>query len=107
MAASEFISDETVHQIDKANKDNVYLGALIMFVSYFTAGFIPVLPYLLFPLPQSIIISVIFSLIGLCGLGIAKGKISRSSLVRNAIEVMTIGGAVALVGLLVGYLFKI
>jgi len=107
MAASEFVSNETIHQIDKKDLDNVYVSSFIMFVSYFVAGFIPVLPYLLFPLPQSIYLSIILSLLGLCALGVAKGIISKTSLYRNSLEVMVIGGVAAIMGFLVGYIFKI
>lgn len=107
MGATEFISDETLHQIDKKDRDNVFVSSLIMFASYFTAGFILISPYLLFPLPQSIIISTIFSLLGLVILGIIKGIISKASLIRNCLEVLIIGSIVAAIGLLVGYILKI
>ncbi|MFA5932722.1 MAG: VIT1/CCC1 transporter family protein [Microgenomates group bacterium] len=107
MASSEFVSDEIVHVIDKKDRDNVFLSALIMFFSYLIAGLIPVLPYILFPLPQSIIISVIFSLLGLAVLGIFKGMISKASLIKNSLEVVVIGGVVTIIGLLVGYILKI
>lgn len=107
MAASEFVSNETIHQIDKKDLDNVYISSLIMFVSYFFVGLIPILPYLLFPLPQSIFISITLSLFGLSSLGIAKGIISKTSLLRNSIEVIAIGGIASLMGFLVGYVFRI
>lgn len=107
MAASEFSSEETVHQLDKKDKDNVFLSAIIMFCSYFTAGFIPVLPYILFPFPGSILISTLLSLTGLAFLGIYKGIISKTSLFKNSVEVLVIGGLASLVGVIAGYILKI
>lgn len=80
------------------------LAALIMFVSYFIAGFIPLLPYLFFEIQLAFWVSVFFALISLFILGAISAKISGTSIVRNGLEMFFIGGAAILLGVIVGTL---
>lgn len=109
MAAGQYMSEKTVQQMNKEKKhtDNLLIGALIMYGSYFLGGLVPLLPILIFPLPQAAYISIIFSLIGLAILGVSKAKLVKESPLRSALEILILGGAATAVGLLVGSFLKV
>src|SRR3989338_5487505 len=53
MAAGQYSSEKAVHQMDKSGKhtDNLYIGALIMFVAYLLGGSFSIVPVLVFDQP--------------------------------------------------------
>jgi VIT1/CCC1 family predicted Fe2+/Mn2+ transporter len=109
MAAGQYSSEKAVHQMDKTGKhtDSLIVGAVIMFVSYLTAGMIPIIPALLFDQPYAKFLSIIFALIGLFIIGYIKGKIVQQKPLRSAIELFIIGGIATLIGLIVGQILKV
>lgn len=109
MAAGQYSSEKAVHQMDKTGKhtDNLYFGALIMFIAYLGAGMIPIVPVIIFGPPISSIIGVIMALIGLFTVGYVKGLIIKEKPIRNAIELLIIGGTATAIGLVVGYFLKV
>ncbi len=109
MAVGQYMSEKTVHQMDKTGKhtDNLYVGALIMYGSYFLGGLVPLTPIVLYRLPEASILSIAFSLIGLFVLGITRAKIVKESPFRSALEVLILGGAATGIGLLVGLFLKV
>lgn len=108
MGAGEFLSDEAVHELDKKqSKDNTLVAATVMFTSYILGGIIPVLPIILLPAMQGIIGSIIAAFIGLFVLGFIKGKIVNVNRIRSAVEMLTIGGLAAVIGIVVGFILKI
>lgn len=109
MAVGQYMSEKTVHQMDKSGKhtDNLYIGALIMYISYFLGGLVPLVPIVLFRLPEASIISIVFSLVGLFALGVARAKLVKESALRSALEVLILGGIATGIGLLVGLFLKV
>lgn len=109
MAAGQYMSEKTVHQMDKTGKhtDNLIFGAFFMYASYFIGGLIPLAPILLFRLPESTIISIVFSLIGLFILGLLRAKYVGESQLRSALEILILGGLATGVGIVVGILLKV
>lgn len=109
MAVGQYSSEKTVHQMDKTGKhtDNLYIGAIIMFLSYLLAGLIPITPIVLFDRPNSSILSIVFAFLGLFFLGYLKGRLVEHKPLRSAIEMFILGGIATAIGLLVGYLLKI
>lgn len=108
MAAGEFISEDTESDLSTERiKPNSILSGFIMFVSYFLAGLIPIIPIILFPLPQSVYISITVAILSLFVLGVVKGKITRQSLIKSGLMVMIVGGVATAIGIIVGILFKI
>lgn len=108
MGAGEFLSDEAVHELDKKQiKDNALISATAMFVSYTIGGLIPVLPIIFLPHYQGIFGSIITAFIGLFILGFIKGKIVHINKIRSALEMLTIGGVAAIIGIVVGLILKI
>lgn len=109
MAAGQFLTEETVHEMEKRRHhlDSPVIGAIIMFVSYFLAGLIPVIPTLFLKFPYAIFGSMTTAFIGLFVLGFVKGRIVKVDALRSAVKMLVIGGLAAIAGTFVGYLFKI
>lgn len=79
-----------------------YLSSFIMFVSYFIAGFIPLLPYLIFEVSTAFWVSIGAALLALFVLGAISAKIARTSLIKQALEMVIIGGIAIALGAFVG-----
>lgn len=109
MAAGEYSSEKAVHQMDKGHrhKDDLMVGALIMFVSYFVAGMVPILPFLILPVDMARFVSVGGALVALFIAGYFKGKVVKETAFRSAAEMLTIGGIATAIGLLVGTFLKV
>lgn len=108
MGASEFLSEETEEDIEKQKiPASPKVSGLLVFISYILAGLIPLLPYLILPQLEAIPFSVGAALIGMIILGIFKGKLSKKSPFRSALEVLIIGGVAAGIGIAVGLIFKV
>lgn len=109
MAAGQYSSEKAVHQMDRTGRhtDNLLVGALIMFVSYLLAGMVPIVPVLLVGPPVSSYYGVAFALIGLFITGWARGHITKESPLKNAVELLIIGGTATAIGLAVGYILKV
>ncbi|MDP2637782.1 MAG: VIT1/CCC1 transporter family protein [Candidatus Levybacteria bacterium] len=109
MGAGQYMSEKSVHQMDKTGKhtDNLYVGAGLMGASYLLGGLIPVLPILIFPLPLSATISIGAALTGLFILGFSKAKLVRVNPIKSALEVLILGGAATAIGLIVGRFLKV
>ena len=109
MAAGQYSSEKAVHQMDKEgkHKDSLIMGALIMFFAYLGAGLIPVLPVIIIGPPHSSFFSVALALAGLFVVGFVRGKLTGEKPIRNAIELLVIGGTATAIGLIVGYFLKV
>lgn len=109
MAAGQYSSEKAVHQMDKTGKhtDNLIIGAVLMFFSYFIAGMIPITPIILLDLKIAPAISISLSFMALFILGYIKGKIVEHKAFRSAIEMFVIGGIATALGILVGVVLKV
>ncbi len=109
MGTGQYLSEKSVHEMDKSGKhtDNLYIGGALMGLSYFLGGLIPLLPILTLELPISATISVISALIGLFVLGFIKAKIVKVNPIKSALEILILGGLATIIGLIVGRIFKV
>ena len=107
MGAGLYLSEKSVHQLDGRHLDLPILDGLIMLVSYFIAGLVPILSIIIFPLNLAIPSAIISSIIGLFTLGWIKAKVINKNPLRSAIEVSLIGGLSVLLGLVVGSLLQV
>ncbi|MFH0937096.1 MAG: VIT1/CCC1 transporter family protein [Candidatus Daviesbacteria bacterium] len=110
MATTQFLSEEAVEELDQVKKKNVLkslTASAIILISYFFAGLIPIIPVVLLATPHSIFGSIGFAIVGLFLFGYIKGKFVKVNPLSSAIRVMIIGGIASVIGVLVGYLFKI
>jgi len=106
MGAGQFLSERSVHQMEKTHTDNLVLGGGLMFGSYAIAGIIPLLPVILFSFPVSVFVSIALAFLSLFILGYVKGKIVRVRPLRSGIEILAIGGIATLLGVFAGYFFR-
>jgi VIT1/CCC1 family predicted Fe2+/Mn2+ transporter len=107
MAAGEYLSDKAVQELQKTKKGTAVKNSLIMFISYFLAGIIPIMPFMFFEQPISQWASLLFALVGLGVLGYSKAKIVKISIKRSIIEMVVVGGLATLLGIAVGIIFKV
>jgi len=108
MGAGQYSSSKSAHQLDKTDAFKVPLiSGVIMFVSYFMAGLVPLLPILLFPMEYSRDVAIVAALIGLFILGYLKGKVVKVSPTKSALEILIIGGIATAVGIVVGNILAV
>ena len=109
MAAGQYSSEKAVHQMDKSGKhtDNLYIGALIMFIAYMMGGAFSIVPIIAFDQPAAKIFAIASAFTGLFIIGYLKGYLVEHRPLRSAIELFIIGAIATAVGIIVGYLFKV
>jgi VIT1/CCC1 family predicted Fe2+/Mn2+ transporter len=78
--------------------------AVVVGGTYLGAAIVPLWPYFFFSLNLALAISLGCTLLALCAVGVAKGRVTRGSLLRSAIQVMIIGSVSAGVGFAIGHL---
>ena len=107
MAAGQFLSERTLHQMQKGkHRDSLSVGSYIMFLSYFLGGIIPAIPILFLPLPVALIPTIILAFLGLFVLGFVKGKMVKVAPTRSAFEMLLIGGLASVIGIIAGYFLR-
>lgn len=109
MGAGQYMSEKTVHQMDKTGKhtDSLLVGGGLMALSYFLGGLVPLVPIIVFKLPLSATLSIVFALIGLFILGYLKAHIVKVNPIKSAMEIFILGGAATAIGLVIGKIFGI
>src|SRR3972149_8034618 len=104
MGAGAFLTEKETKEIEPRNKDhrktNPLVDGILMFVSYFGAGFIPLLPYLIFQRGETKSVSMLISLAALFLLGYIPTR-----KLKSALRMLIVAGAAASVGYLVGSAF--
>ncbi len=103
MGSGQYLSSKSVHQMANSKHFKVSItSGLIMFVSYFLAGLVPLLPIILFPIEYSREVAIVAAMVGLFLLGYFKGKFVKVSPIRSALEIVVIGGLATGIGIVVG-----
>ena len=105
MGAGSMLSENTSAEVALGSAQPLghsFFSGLVMFVSYFAAGFIPLLPYLLLPVGTAFWASIGASLTALLILGVVGAKIARISPLRQGLEMLIIGGVAIALGAAVG-----
>lgn len=107
MGAGSYLSEQsTVEYMEKSDHVSTHsiTGAVIMFFSYFAAGFIPLSPYIVFDVRFAFPISISFSLVALFLLGTMSARFFKRNVTRHGLRMLAIGGMAIFVGVLVGNL---
>ncbi|MBI3984900.1 MAG: VIT1/CCC1 transporter family protein [Candidatus Levybacteria bacterium] len=109
MAAGQYSSEKAVHQMDKTGRhtDNLYIGALIMFIAYMIGGSFSIIPTVILDQPIARIIAIVSSFIGLFIIGYIKGQLVEHKPLRSAVELFIIGSVATIVGVVVGYYLRV
>ena len=105
MSAGSFLSESSAEGyasgVDKPTRSNI-VAAVIMFFSYFLAGFIPLFPYLLWSVDTALKASIFFSVVTLFGLGSLSATLSGTRLLKSALRMSIIGGMAIVIGAVAG-----
>lgn len=108
MGSGQYLSSRSAHQLEKSESFRMPLmSGIIMFLSYFVAGLVPLLSVILFPIEFSLFVAIGASLSALLVLGYTKGKLVGESPLRSALEVFIIGGVATAIGLIVGNILTV
>jgi len=78
--------------------------AFVVGATYLVAAIVPLWPYFFFTLTLALAVSLACTLLALFAVGIAKGRVTRISLLRSGLQVMIVGSLSAGVGFAIGYL---
>ncbi len=108
MAVGSFLTESSVEDYlnsERTAKKNMFSG-IIMFFSYFISGFIPLSPYLIWPVQTALVVSVFFSVISLFILGVVSAKMSGTGIYKDGIRMASVGGIAIVVGMLAGNLLS-
>lgn len=99
MGAGAFLSETSTAELNgKTNKSQAITDGVLMYFSYFFAGFIPLFPYLIFNTETGRFFSVGISLVTLFVLGYVPRKD-----VRSGFRMAVVAGIAILFGYLVGH----
>lgn len=108
MGVGEYLSDDAVQELDKLKRyENSKISGLLMFVSNFSAGLIPLVPVLLLDYPSSLYAAVGLSLLALFMLGYIKGRILNIHPLKGGLKILLVGGMATIIGVIVGFTFKL
>ncbi len=109
MAVGSFLSENSAEEYQsrrRVSERQPFLGALVMFASYFLSGFIPLGPYLFLTIDLAFPTSIIASIAALGILGLISAYFSHLSAKRSIWEMVILGGAAIAIGVIVGNLAK-
>lgn len=101
MGAGAYLSENSAKEVHKNSEDEPLKDGFIMFFSYFFAGFIPLLPYLLLPLGMAKLVSIIVTMITLFVIGYIPTK-----KFGEGVRMAVVAGLAVLVGFLIGSFFN-
>lgn len=105
MAAGSLLSEHSAEEYENHTEVSLLYpikGALIMFFAYFIFGFIPLLPYLFLEIKYSFWVSIFISLLSLFALGGISSKVFGTKVLRHGFEMLLIGGAAIIIGIVAG-----
>jgi VIT1/CCC1 family predicted Fe2+/Mn2+ transporter len=105
MGVGSFLSERSAEEF--MEKEGMSAGyslenGAIMFFSYFTAGFIPLIPYLLAEVSLALYLSISMSLVFLFILGVISAKIFGIDIIKSGIRMFFVGGIAVAIGVIVG-----
>lgn len=78
--------------------------ALWMLLADFLSAAVPILPFVLLPIPQARIVSATVTTALLIALGVGRARIAKRSTIRTVVETVSIGVAAALAGVAISVL---
>lgn len=82
--------------------ETAFSDALVVGGMYALAAVIPLWPYFFLSVSTGLVVSLVATAAALFGLGVVKGRVAGMALVRSGIQVLTVGGASAAIGYLIG-----
>lgn len=110
MAVGSFLSESSAEKYlfkSEVGSHTPFFSSIIMFFSYFIAGFIPLTPYIFLSEPFALWSSMAVSLAALFVLGLVGAKIAKTRLLRGGIKMLIFGGIALILGVTVGMIFRV
>lgn len=105
MGVGSFLSERSAEEYlsgENSSPIGTILGAMVMFISYFCAGFIPLFPYLIWTPLTALPISIVVSLLTLFVLGYITARLFKTPSAKSAFRMMLVGGIAIALGVIVG-----
>lgn len=105
MGIGSYLSEESsdgFKESEKTGEKKSILGGIIMWASYFSAGFIPLSPYMLFEPQKAFWISISLAVLTLFLLGGLAARLAGRSIAKQALKMAIIGGFAIALGVTVG-----
>jgi VIT1/CCC1 family predicted Fe2+/Mn2+ transporter len=109
MAVGNYLSEESAEEYalnTEVGGRIAFEGAVIMFVVFVLASFIPIVPYMLWATWYALAASIGFSILALFILGAASGRIAKLPMLPRALRMAILGGAAIVIGAVVGLVLK-
>ncbi len=82
-------------------------NGLKMFGSYIIGGMVPLIGYFLLTVDRAMPVSIIVTLLGLFGLGMATTRFTKKAWWRSGLRMLALGGTAMVIGLIVGELVRV
>lgn len=101
---SENAAEEYLKRAEQPIRASLGIG-ILMFISYFVTGFIPLLPYVLLQNGMAFWVSIVASCAALFALGVFNSSLEQAKASRqlfHGFQMATIGGLAIAVGVIVG-----
>jgi len=95
------------HQLSPTDKRQAIKSALVVGLSAIVGSLIPLAPFAFLPVDLSMVVAVIITALVLFGVGVYKARTTVGHPGKSGLEMAAIGTLSALVGYIVGALFKI
>ncbi len=95
------------HQLGPVDRRSAFRAAWVVGLSAVVGSLVPLLPFLIFPIGASILLSIVATALVLFGVGAAKGRLTIGRPLRNGLEMAAIGTLSAMVGFAIGALLKV
>jgi VIT1/CCC1 family predicted Fe2+/Mn2+ transporter len=108
MGVGSLLSESFAEEyLERQKEKHSLVGALIMFTSYAIAGFIPLLPYVIWEREAAFLISIAASCASLFLLGFLGARYFGSRGYRSGLRMLLLGGGAIAIGILVGRLLHV
>lgn len=106
MGIGSYLSESITHADSKTERRISIEAALVMLVSYLVVGLIPLAPYFFLTGRSGLTWSILVSLIGLLILGVIGSRLSGTSVRRNTLRMVLLGGCAIAIGIAVSLFIK-
>lgn len=110
MSAGTYLSEYSAEEFEEKHEvspKRSLANGVVMFVSYFISGFLPLIPYVFFEQAAALWVSIVISLVALLLLGVLGAYVAKVNMLRSALRMVFVGGVAILVGTLVGQMFGV
>ena len=110
MGVGSLLSESSTQELVFRKRSSLRLpvvGGLIMFVSYFVAGFIPLAPYALLDVAHAFPLSIAMSVLTLFLLGYVSARVLKGKPLRSGLRMLVLGGLAIGAGALIGHWLRV